>query len=66
MNSRALAERILSATDVAFLATCDGDQPLMQHYFSDPASPDYTLIEIVPESVAVKDAWELDYRDVPL
>jgi len=38
----------------------------MRHYFAHPAEPNYTLIEIVPESVTVKGAWELDYHDVPL
>lgn len=136
MDARALAEKVLSSTDVAFLATCDGRQPrlrpvnvalregltlwiasysfwgkvgqlrdndrvevcvmedtgdhvrivgrgliresmadkrrifeafpLMRHYFSTPEDPQYTLIEIVPEAVTVKGAWELDYRDVPL
>ena len=27
MDPRALAEKVLSSSDVAFLATCDGDQP---------------------------------------
>lgn len=27
MDARDLAEKVLSSTDVAFLATCDGDQP---------------------------------------
>ncbi len=136
MDPRALAEKILSSTDVAFLATSDGEQPqvrpvnvalrdgltlwiasysfwakvgqlrqnprvevcvmestgahvritgrglirdshvekrrvyeafpLMQRYFSDPETADYTLIEIVPETARVKDAWALDYEDVPL
>lgn len=136
MDPRTLAEEILSATDVAHLATCDGDQPrvrpvnyalreglnlwiasytfwgkvgqlqrnskvevvvmldsgahvrieghgyirdsdhdrrrvweafpLMQRFFKDPADPDYTLIEIVPEKVGVKDAWKLEYQEVPL
>jgi len=40
--------------------------PLMQRYFQDPADPDYTLIEIIPDSVTVKSAWDLDYQEVPL
>ena len=40
--------------------------PLMTKYFDDPSDPDYTLIEIVPETVLVKDAWDLEYRDVPI
>lgn len=136
MLPRELAERVLSSTDVGFLATCDGDEPrvrplnialregltlwiasysywgkvgqlrrnpnceitvmedsgahvrivgkglirestddkqrvyeafpLMEKYFDDPADPEYTLIEIVPAKVTVKDAWDLEYRDVPL
>ena len=135
-DPRSLAEEVLSGTDVAFLATSDGDQPrvrpvnialreglnlwiasytawgkvsqlrrnpkvevsvmldsgahvrivgrglireaaedrrrvldafpLMQRYFSDPDDPDYTLIEVVPEEVGVKDAWALEYQRVPL
>lgn len=38
--------------------------PLMQRYFKDPADPTYTLIEIVPEIVTVKDAWDLEYDRV--
>jgi uncharacterized pyridoxamine 5'-phosphate oxidase family protein len=136
MDPKTLAEHVLSTTDVAFLATCDGDQPrvrpvnialregftlwiasyafwgkvhqlqhnahvevcvmestgahvrivgygvicedpaqkrhvynafpLMQSYFPDPAHPQYTLIEIVPEVITVKGAWEMEYHDVPL
>jgi uncharacterized pyridoxamine 5'-phosphate oxidase family protein len=136
MEPRELADRILASTDVAFLATCDGDQPrvrplnialyeglnlwiasytewgkvgqlqrnpkvevnvmldsgahirmvgrghirdaeadrrrvfegfpLMQRYFADWNDPAYTLIEIVPEEVGVKEGWELEYRVVPL
>ncbi len=136
MNPRELAEEVFGGTDVAFLATNDGDQPrvrpvniamregltlwiasytywgkvgqlqknpkvevavlvesgahvriegqgriheslelkrkvletfpLMQNYFADPADPQYTLIEIVPEKVGVKDAWDLEYAEVPL
>jgi len=136
MTPQTLAERILTSSDVAFLATCDDDQPrvrpvnvalregftlwiasyafwgkvtqlqhnakvevcvmestgahvrivgqgliredmedkrriyeafpLMRHYFPSVTDPQYTLIEIVPASVTVKDAWELDYHDVPL
>lgn len=135
-EARDLVETVFAATDVAFLATCDGDQPrvrpvniamregltlwiasysywgkvgqlernpkvevsvmaasgahvriegaglirdslelkrrvlegfpLMRQYFADPADPEYTLIEIVPRKVGVKDAWDLEYRDVPL
>lgn len=135
-DPRDLAEKVLSATDIAFLATCDEDKPrvrpvnvalreglvlwiasytrwhkveqleknpnvevcvlvdsgahvrivgrgllrdsveekrhilesfpLMRNYFSDPEDPEYTLIKIVPEQVTVKDAWDLDYLEVPL
>jgi uncharacterized pyridoxamine 5'-phosphate oxidase family protein len=30
MDPRSLAEQILTSTDVAFLATCDGDQPCVR------------------------------------
>jgi uncharacterized pyridoxamine 5'-phosphate oxidase family protein len=136
MDPKTLAEHILASTDVAFLATCEGDQPrvrpvnvalredftlwiasytfwgkvaqlqkntkvelcvmestgahvrivgqgliredmeekrrvyeafpLMRHYFPSATDLNYTLIEIVPASVTVKGAWELDYHDVPL
>lgn len=136
MDPLSLAEKVLTTTDVAFLATCDGDEPrvrpvnialregfhlwiasytawgkvgqlrqnsnvevcvmidtgahvrivghgyireseedrrrilegfpLMQRYFKDPSDPNYTLIEVVPEKVTVKDAWRLEYKTVPL
>lgn len=136
MDAREVAEKILTSTDIGFLATCDGDQPhvrplniamregltlwiasysywgkvgqlernpkvemtlmedggahirivgrgliresaedkrrvfdafpLMKKYFDDPSDPEYALIEIVPEEVTVKDAWDLEYRQVPL
>ena len=40
--------------------------PLMQRYFADPTHADYTLIEVVPVKVGVKDGWDLEYQDVPL
>lgn len=136
LEPQALAEKVFAETDVAFLATCEGDQPrvrpvniamregmtlwvasysywgkvgqlqknpkvevnvlvdsgahvriegrgfirdspeqkrrvfdafpLMRRYFEDPADPQYALIEIVPDKVGVKDAWDLEYRPVPL
>jgi uncharacterized pyridoxamine 5'-phosphate oxidase family protein len=37
---------------------------MMQRYFPDPSDPGYALIEFRVERVRVKDAWELDYREV--
>lgn len=38
--------------------------PLMSRYFSGPEDTRYTLIEFRAERVRVKDAWELEYREL--
>jgi len=38
--------------------------PLIQRYFTGPADPRYSLIEFRAERVRVKDAWELEYREI--